>query len=131
MKVYAPSAAAKLSPMDLVEYLSQFAWYDVVTVRSAEDAYRAAGYLAKISSNRSYVLEIYKCAVVFKRQLKREGLEKEKAYQDMVDAEKLLDLTLKGLDSAYAAINKAISVHQEAQRELQAIMGRKGVNIQP
>lgn len=131
MSVYSPKNAAQLPPEKLVEYLSQFAWYDVVTVRSAEDAYMAAECLAKISSNRVYVLECYKWAVVLKRTLKRGGPETGKAYQDMVDAEKILDLTLKGLDSAYSAINRAISAHQESQRELQALMPKRGVNIQP
>lgn len=131
MTIYTAKNAALLLPGELAEYLSQFVRHDVVLVRSSQEAYMAAEQLSRISADRIYVMEILKWVIITKRQLKRQGAGSAEAFQDMVDSEKVLELTIKGLDSAYSAINRAISVHQESQRELQAISPRKGVNVQP
>ena len=128
-KVYSPKQAALLPPGQLVEYLGQFSRSGLVLVKDAAGAYQAAEELQKIAADRTYLTEIGKYITLTKRQLKRQGDSKD-AWEDMVDSERILEGTLKSLDLVYSAINKSITVHLEAQKELHAIYGRKDVNIQ-
>lgn len=91
---------------------------EITSSDGAKDASRTLGDLSNLYSDLSALLS---AAKIQKRIKKR---EKETAlYEDLIDKEAIIEVTLKSLDLQYKALSKAISLYMENMKELYMLQG--------
>lgn len=107
-----------------IKFLESYHFQVNCHLETVDDMSGAAEMLGNLANLNAYFTTLYAYAGILKRQLKREGKTEE--YQNMIDKEAILEKYLKAVDMDYRAVNRAVQIRMENNRELYYTDGYAG-----